>query len=133
MKIDKEGLLSELDFKTSRSGGKGGQNVNKTSTRVELYFNIDSSAHLTDEQKELITKRLKNKINSENILRIYCDQDRSQGMNKKKAIEKFLHLVAGSLRVEKKRVATKVPSKVKEERIRQKKIISQLKQLRKNL
>lgn len=125
-------LTDELTFKTSRSHGKGGQNVNKVSSKVELNFNIFSSALLTDYQKKLIYQKLFNKINKEGILQIIVQSERSQLQNKNRAIEKFNTLIKNCFIVRKKRIATKPGKKAKQKRLDNKKKRSSLKMLRSN-
>src|SRR6185436_6646572 len=94
-------LHSEFRFKAVRSSGKGGQHVNKVSTSVELYFNIHESRLLDDKQKEEIFSKLKNRINSEGVLSLVSQSERSQLANKKKVIKRFDELIAKA--VEKKK------------------------------
>lgn len=124
-------LVKECTFNTSRSGGKGGQNVNKVETKVELLFDVMQSFHLNDEQKKIISQKLKTRINSEGILKITCHTARTQLQNKKKAIEKFEALIAKALLPVKKRIAVKVSKAEKEKRLAEKKLLSEKKQLRK--
>ena len=109
-------IVSEFIFQTSRSGGKGGQHVNKTESKVELAFHVGSSVFLTDEQKHLILQKLKNKIDTEGFLHLYESGDRSQHANKDTLIKKTLKLLAASLIKPKKRVATKVSKAAKKKR-----------------
>ena len=88
----------ELKFTSSRSGGKGGQNVNKVSTKVELHFDYMNSALLTDKQKYLISTKLASFINNEGILKITSQEERSQLLNKKVVITKFYLLLERAFR-----------------------------------
>src|SRR5207244_1526267 len=108
MNIEQVNFYPELAFKTSRSSGKGGQNVNKVSSKVELNFNLRSTNLLTDQQKQLIFQKLQNRINKEGILQIIVQSERSQSQNKRLAIEKFITLIQNCLTVKKKRITTKV-------------------------
>lgn len=127
MNID---VTKELEFKTSRSGGKGGQNVNKVETQVEVRFNIASSFILSQDQKELLLQKLAHQLNKNNELLVVCNEDRTQLGNKSKAIKKINQLIEKNLVVPKKRSATKIPQSIKEKRLKSKKIIGALKHLR---
>jgi ribosome-associated protein len=127
MNID---VTKELEFKTSRSGGKGGQNVNKVETQVEVRFNIASSFILSQDQKELLLQKLARQLNKNNELLVVCNEDRTQLGNKSKAIKKINQLIEKNLVVPKKRSATKIPQSIKEKRLKSKKIIGALKHLR---
>lgn len=105
----KDQLFNECHFSFATSGGKGGQNVNKVETKVFLYFDIQSSIVLNDQQKEIILNKLQNRLNKELTLVLYCDEERSQLKNKKLVQDKFLNLLESSLTVVKKRKPTKVP------------------------
>lgn len=112
-----EQLISELTFKAVRSSGKGGQHVNKVSSKVELHFNLQSSTALTIDQKELLLKALKNRLTKEGILQLQCDESRSQHQNKTLVIQRFIKIIEEGLIVRKERKATKVPKSVKEKRL----------------
>ena len=121
----------ELSYKTSRSSGRGGQNVNKVETSVTVIWKVEDSTVFTESEKERILLKLKNKINAEGILQTTVSESRTQLQNKKNAIEKIQELVNKSLIVPKKRIATK-PSRAKvEKRLESKKKLSEKKENRK--
>lgn len=100
-------LQKEISFKTSRSGGKGGQNVNKVETSVEGYFHIATSTLLDDSQKELLTQKLSNRITTEGFLQVRSQAHRTQLENKAEVIKKINELVHKALQKPKKRIATR--------------------------
>ncbi|PKP13264.1 MAG: aminoacyl-tRNA hydrolase [Bacteroidetes bacterium HGW-Bacteroidetes-3] len=108
--MNTEMLVKELKFKAVRSGGAGGQHVNKVSTKIELTFDLQNSEGITEEEKALLIQKLKSKLTKENVLLLQCDESRSQHKNKEIAIDRFLNIILGGLIVQKPRKATK-PSK----------------------
>jgi ribosome-associated protein len=121
----------EFEFITSRSSGAGGQNVNKVSTKVMLCFKVHESVLLTDEEKELISDKLANKINSEGVLQIVSQTERTQLGNKEKCVEKFYLLIKKALTIPKIRKKIKPSKAAIQERLDAKKRTSDLKQIRK--
>lgn len=122
--------LHELRFRTSRSGGPGGQNVNKLETRVELLFDVRSSSVLTEEQKRLVAEKLARRIDDEGVLHVVAQQTRSQWENKRRAIERLHELLQKALRPQKRRMKTKPTAVSRERRLSEKKQRAEIKRLR---
>jgi ribosome-associated protein len=114
-------LRKELKYRTSRSGGKGGQNVNKVSSKVEVLFDVHASALLTEEQKQIIAEKLATRITKEGILSVTETTDRSQLENKRKAVLKIHRLIREALKPVKKRKPTTISRAAKAERVNEKK------------
>ena len=121
---------SEITFTASRSGGPGGQNVNKVSSRVTLSFDVPASTALSEEQKRKITGRLATRINKDGVLRIVSQKTRSQDMNRNDALERFSDLLRRALTEQRSRIKTRVPSGAKERRIEEKRKRTLIKQKR---
>ncbi|MRG49064.1 aminoacyl-tRNA hydrolase [Chitinophaga sp. SYP-B3965] len=125
-------VASEIKFKTARSGGSGGQNVNKVETMVEGYFNIAGSDLLTEDQKTRLLFKLGDKLNSEGFLQVRSQTERSQLGNKGEVIKKMNHLLQQALIVPKKRIKVKPTKAMVEKRIQFKKRLSDKKNNRRN-
>ena len=129
--MNKEILISELQFKAVRSSGAGGQNVNKVSSKVLLFFDLKRSKALSEEEKTLLEVKLVPRLTNDAVLILSCDEDRSQLKNKAIVIKRFLEVLTAALVIPKIRKATKIPKSVVKKRIKDKKRVSDLKNNRK--
>jgi len=120
----------EFVFSSSRSGGPGGQNVNKVSTKVELRFNLLLAESFSEEEKELIFRKLKNKITKEGEIVLVSQSERTQLMNKIVVVEKFYDIVSQALTVQKKRRATRPTLSSKIKRLEKKRSRGDIKKMR---
>ncbi|MVN89834.1 alternative ribosome rescue aminoacyl-tRNA hydrolase ArfB [Mucilaginibacter aquatilis] len=132
MNIFKPDLQREITYKASRSGGKGGQNVNKVSTKVELLFDITNSLLFTPDEKERLLIKLQNRLNKNGELQIISEEERSQLMNKERALDKMIVILKDALYIPKVRKPTKVSKQAKAKRLEAKRIQSVKKQLRRS-
>ena len=124
---------NELVFKTSRSSGPGGQNINKLNTKVAAVFDIENSRCLSWEQKQIILKKLAARITKDKKLITACQKFRTQKANRDSAVEKLREIIQAALKRPKPRKATKPTTTAVEKRLKQKKFKSLIKQQRKNV
>jgi ribosome-associated protein len=123
---------SEVHYRTARSGGPGGQHVNKTETQVELLFDVAHSPSLSEAQRQRILSKLPNIIDSEGMLHLTAQSERSQLRNREMVTARFREVLAAALRVPKKRRPTKPSAASTAKRIDSKKRRGQIKQLRRS-
>lgn len=121
---------SELVFTTSRSGGPGGQNVNKVNTRITLFFDVAASGGFSDVQKSRIIRKLATRVSKAGVLRVVSQKHRTQKTNRDTAIERLVDLLQEALKTNPPRKKTKIPFSAKQKRLRNKKQHSLLKKQR---
>jgi ribosome-associated protein len=132
MNFTKADLQKELTYKTSRSGGKGGQNVNKVATKVELLFDVQASLLFNEEDKALLLSNLQNRLNKDGLVQVISEEERSQYLNKERAVDKLVSIIIKALHRPKVRKASKVSKAAHAKRMDQKRMQSVKKQLRRD-
>lgn len=133
MNFDPTILHSELQFQTARSGGKGGQNVNKVETKVELRFDVTDSGALSDAERQILLEKLSNKLTNEGVLVLTHQTERSQLANRDKVIAKFDALIRKCFEKPKPRKASKPTAASKEKRLQIKQRTSEIKAMRRKV
>jgi ribosome-associated protein len=123
-------ILSEIKYKAVRSSGAGGQNVNKVSSKVVLTFDLSNSQALSEDEKRLLETNLQNRLTTDLVLILNCDEDRSQLKNKEIVTKRFLDIIKKGLYVQKERKPTKIPKSVIRKRIKDKKNVAEVKKNR---
>lgn len=123
-------LSAEFNYRTSRSSGPGGQHVNKVASKVELLFDVEGSATLSDNEKAALKKRFPKRITADGVLHLVCQKSRSQHKNKQKAVKRFYKMLEKAFQPEKKRIPTKPTKGMIEKRLKEKRLKSEKKQMR---
>ena len=122
--------LADIRFSFSRSGGKGGQNVNKVETKVELRYDLLHSPSLNDEQRSVLMHRLRSRLDDSGDIRVIAQESRSQWKNREEAIRKFSEMLRQALRPVLKRKKTRIPAAQKQKRLDDKRRRGEIKRMR---
>lgn len=125
--MNAEKIINELKFNFTRSSGAGGQHINKVSTKVVLNFDVENSINLSEEEKELLFKKLENRISKEGMLILSSGATRSQLKNKELVIKRFLDIIQRAITPAKNRKPTKRPRSANLIRLEKKKNLAQKK------
>ncbi|WP_222982375.1 alternative ribosome rescue aminoacyl-tRNA hydrolase ArfB [Flagellimonas meishanensis] len=120
--MERNQIIKELSFKAIRSGGAGGQHVNKVSSKVELTFDVVNSEGLSDQERERVLLKLESRLTQDGVLKLQCDESRSQHKNKGLVTSRFFEMLKKSLEVPKKRKRTRPSKSAIEKRLKTKKI-----------
>ncbi|WNM57687.1 alternative ribosome rescue aminoacyl-tRNA hydrolase ArfB [Candidatus Nitrospira allomarina] len=123
---------SDVRFSAARSAGPGGQHVNKVNSRVILEFDVKHTTVLSSYQKGRIAEMVGQRMNQDGVLRLQAQRHRTQSANRADLLEKFVKILQDALRPEKPRVATRVPYRVREKRLEEKKLRTRVKRVRQN-
>ncbi|WP_342348761.1 alternative ribosome rescue aminoacyl-tRNA hydrolase ArfB [uncultured Nitrospira sp.] len=123
---------SDVRFSAARSAGPGGQHVNKVNSRVILEFDVNHTSVLSGYQKRRITEAVGQRMNQEGVLRLQAQRHRTQSANRADLLEKFVKILQDALRPVKIRVPTRVPNRVREKRLEEKKLRTRVKRVRQN-
>jgi ribosome-associated protein len=122
--------MSELSFRFARSGGPGGQHVNRSATQVELLFDVTNSPSLSEAQRRRVLRRLKSRLDTEGVLHLVSQETRSQHRNREEVVARFQELMRDALRIRKKRLRTRPSRAARERRLEQKRRRSEKKRRR---
>lgn len=120
----------ELEITASRSGGAGGQHVNKTSSKITIRWNVRTSKVLTEEQKNRIEQNLASRITADGDLIVHNSESRSQQQNKERALAHIAQIIRKALHIPKKRMKTMVSSQTKKVRVEKKRHLGEIKKMR---